>query len=90
MLAHRVPCKLCSFDAPNVSMHRGLGLSVVKPWGPWSAPDRSGDPAVLGYSTHYELNFTYATVKGAGHMVPTFRPGAALLMVDRFLTNRRL
>ena len=73
-----------------ISACRDLGLNTVKPWAPWSAPDQSGEPAVLGYSTHYEYNFTYATVKGAGHMVPTFRPRAALVMVDRFLTNRRL
>ena len=73
-----------------MNVYRGLGLRVVQPWAPWTAPDDSDEPAVLGYSTHYELNFTYATVKGAGHMVPTFRPRAALLMVDRFLKRRRL
>ena len=38
-----------------------------------------------GYTILYERNFTYATVKGAGHMVPMFRPEAAQTLVQRFV-----
>jgi carboxypeptidase C (cathepsin A) len=29
--------------------------------------------------------FTYLTVKAAGHMVPTFKPAESLAMIERFL-----
>ena len=32
------------------------------------------DKQVAGYVTTYEQNFNFVTVKGAGHMVPQFRP----------------
>ena len=46
--------------------------------------------ADLADTTRYAHNFTYATVKGAGHMVPTFRPAAALEMLRRYITKRSL
>ena len=95
----------------------GVPLKAGGEWRPWSQPDDSGDPAVLGCTlllffcaaacwffefrltgrfadladtTRYAHNFTYATVKGAGHMVPTFRPAAALEMLRRYITKRSL
>ena len=38
----------------------------------------------------YASNFTFATVKGAGHMVPLHRPAAAQTMVRGYLRDRRL
>jgi carboxypeptidase C (cathepsin A) len=44
---------------------------------------------MAGYVTVYEgapgHNFTYATVRGASHMVPQTKPLAALVMIDRFV-----
>jgi len=74
---------------PHVATERwtaGLGFDEVEPWRPWTV---SGD-YVGGYVTRYEHNFTYATVKGAGHMVPTYRPMAAQTMVRRFIEGQRL
>jgi hypothetical protein len=46
------------------------------------------DNQVAGYVTVFDRNgFTYATVKGAGHMVPETKPSAALAMFQRFLNN---
>ena len=32
-------------------------------------------------------NFTFITVKGAGHMVPEFKPVAAFQFLERFFKN---
>ena len=65
----------------------GLGLPVVDSWRPWLM-----DGIVAGYSTTYSVpgaphNFTFATVKLAGHMVPTYQPERAYAMFDRYLKN---
>jgi carboxypeptidase C (cathepsin A) len=74
--------------APAIISSRAARLR--RAWRPWTKADRSGEPAVLGYVTEYAHNFSYATIKGAGHMAPTFRPAAALEMLTRFLTRRSL
>lgn len=38
---------------------------------------------------HYN-GLVYATVRGAGHMVPQTKPSEALAMLERFLTTFRL
>jgi carboxypeptidase C (cathepsin A) len=42
---------------------------------------------VAGFSTRYEGGMTFATVKGAGHMVPQTHPELALELFQRFLEN---
>ena len=42
---------------------------------------------VAGYVTSYSQDFTFLTVKGAGHMVPQFRPKQAYSMFIRMVTN---
>ena len=44
---------------------------------------------VAGYVTEYDVGtrFAYVTIKGAGHMVPTFRPKEAQVMIQRFLNG---
>lgn len=54
-------CHLCSCEAWTSTM----GFKTERPWRPWTV---SGG-YVAGYTTGYAHNFTYATVKGAGHMV---------------------
>jgi len=54
-------------------------------WNSWTA-----DENVAGYFTAWDVpnsphNFTFATVKGAGHMVPETQPRAALALFYRFL-----
>lgn len=46
-------------------------------------------PQVAGYAVHYQ-GLVYATIKGAGHMVPEDKPLQALVMLDRFLQQRQL
>eukprot|EP00037_Helgoeca_nana_P001857 m.29993 g.29993 ORF g.29993 m.29993 type:complete len:490 (+) comp12178_c0_seq1:7913-9382(+) len=60
-----------------------LGLPLVKPWRPWTV-----DTQVAGYVTSYSQDFTFLTVKGAGHMVPQFRPKQAFSMFERMVTDQ--
>ena len=57
---------------------------TARGWAPWLTADRQ----VAGYAVHYRGGLVYATVRGAGHMVPESKPAEALEMVQRFL--RRL
>ena len=49
------------------------------------------DENVAGYFTAYAVNaghnFTFATVKGAGHMVPEVQPKSALSLFYRFMAG---
>jgi len=62
-----------------------LGFTEVSPYQMWTL-----NKYVQGYVTRYEHNFTFATVKGAGHMVPLYRPAAAHAMVSRFTATKQL
>ena len=44
---------------------------------------------VAGFVQDYE-GLSYATVKGAGHMVGQAKPEEALNLIDRFLRNKSL
>jgi carboxypeptidase C (cathepsin A) len=68
----------------NQEWTSNLGIPVQTPWHAWTINDQ-----VAGYATTYQLNnFTFATVKGAGHMVPQYKPIQALDMLRRFLTQQ--
>ena len=79
---------------------RELGFEETAPWRPWTAgsmdaPDDDSIRAgyVITYNTRTDggvHNFTYATVAGAGHMVPTHKPPQALALLRRFLANEPL
>lgn len=45
---------------------------------------------VAGYAVEYASGLTFATVKGAGHMVPETNPVQALAMFERFVSGRSL
>lgn len=67
---------------------RGV-LEVLSPWTPWYTSNRV-TPA--GYITRYTVpgsdkDFTFMTVRLAGHMVPSFRPGAAFDLFSRFVAG---
>ena len=68
---------------------RDLGYSIDKDWHPWtsdSASPGSSSNVLAGYSITYATNgFTFATVRGAGHEVPRYKPDFALTMVKKFV-----
>ena len=71
----------------------GLGFPVVEEWRGWNAGTNQNASAMInaGYVTTYAAkpnhNFTFVTIKGAGHMVPEFKPVAALQFLQRFFKN---
>jgi len=64
---------------------------VVKPWHPWysaSSDPGSSSHVIAGYAITYGLNnFTFVTIKGAGHEVPRYKPRFALSFLTKFLSG---
>ncbi|XP_062193852.1 serine carboxypeptidase 1-like [Phragmites australis] len=72
----------CSLTATRYSV-KDLNLTVTKKWRPWYTHDSE----VGGYVQQYQGGFTLASVRGAGHMVPTFQPKRSLVLLYAFLKN---
>ncbi|KAK4414504.1 Serine carboxypeptidase-like 40 [Sesamum alatum] len=62
-----------------------LKLPLKTPWHPWYLGGQVG-----GYTEEYEGNLTFATVRGAGHQVPTDQPARALSLIMHFLSGTHL
>ena len=63
-----------------------LGLPELEPWRPWTL---DGGAMMAGYVTRYETphGFDFVTVRGAGHMVPQFKPREAFALLSFFLNG---
>ncbi|XP_048230958.1 serine carboxypeptidase-like 25 isoform X2 [Ricinus communis] len=61
-----------------------LKLTTKVPWYPWYVKKQVG-----GWTEVYE-GLTFATVRGAGHEVPLFKPRAALQLFKSFLKGEQL
>nr|TKR78635.1 hypothetical protein D5086_0000279510 [Populus alba] len=57
-----------------------LGLNITEDWTPWYNHREVG-----GWT-----NYTFITVRGAGHQVPSYAPKRALQLVRHFLANKKL
>lgn len=62
-------------------------LEEQQPWTPWYTSNKR---APSGYITKYQapganVDFSFATIRLAGHMAPTFQPEPALVMLETFL-----
>ncbi|KAL3616297.1 Serine carboxypeptidase-like 20 [Castilleja foliolosa] len=64
---------------------RSVGYKIVDEWRPWMVKDQ-----VAGYIQGYDKNFTFLTIKGAGHTVPEYKPVEALEFYTRFLEGRKI
>ena len=76
LLLHTLPLK------KNYSNRYSIGhlkLAIKIPWYPWYVKKQVG-----GWIEVYE-GLTFATVRGAGHEVPLFKPRAALELFRSFL-----
>ncbi|XP_051144146.1 serine carboxypeptidase-like 40 [Andrographis paniculata] len=62
-----------------------MKLVTKIPWHPWYLARQVG-----GYTQVYEENLTFATIRGAGHMVPTDQPARALSLIRHFLAGTQL
>ena len=83
----------CGGQQPDVGQRGGGGgwPSVRRTiTAPLTSPQhRLACTQVAGYSVHYR-GLVYATVRGAGHMVPETKPAEALAMLERFLAALQL
>lgn len=61
-----------------------LNLPLIDEWRAWMVNNQ-----VAGYVREYK-GLTYATIKGAGHMVPQFKPPQALHFFTNFLNQQPL
>jgi serine carboxypeptidase-like clade 2 len=60
-----------------------LGMKVSKPWQVWLTPD---DKQAGGFVQEYENGqFTFITVRDAGHMVPGTQPKRAFHMINHIV-----
>eukprot|EP00029_Vermamoeba_vermiformis_P005640 TRINITY_DN2013_c0_g1_i1.p1 TRINITY_DN2013_c0_g1~~TRINITY_DN2013_c0_g1_i1.p1 ORF type:complete len:421 (+),score=102.89 TRINITY_DN2013_c0_g1_i1:1-1263(+) len=62
-----------------------LSRQVKSTWNAWTYNNDNGQQ-VAGWYVIFD-RMTYATIKGAGHMVPWYQPGPALQMLNNFLGN---
>lgn len=61
-----------------------LGLATRAKWRPWTVDGRQ---RVGGYVTEFEGDFSFLTIRGAGHMVPEYKPEASFEFLQRWLRN---
>ena len=63
-----------------------LGLGLQGGWNKWDEWTVNGQTA--GYLTKWaNTGFAFATVRGAGHEVPTYKPEAALQLFQSYLNG---
>ncbi|XP_076957529.1 serine carboxypeptidase 1-like [Bidens hawaiensis] len=60
-----------------------LQTSVKIPWYPWMYQGEGVGGYVVGYK-----NLTFVTIRGAGHLVPSYQPGRALAFFTSFLEGK--
>merc|ERR1719174_2637536 len=65
----------------------GLGYDTLAPWRPWKVNGQ-----VAGYVETFDTgtNFSFATVRDAGHMMPRYKPMQALHLMRQYLANQPL
>ncbi|CAM0951733.1 unnamed protein product [Alopecurus aequalis] len=75
---------MCPISATRYTIH-DLGVAVTEQWRPWTANREVG-----GYVQGYTGGLVFASVRGAGHMVPSSQPERALILVSSFLNGTLL
>ncbi|XP_039141766.1 LOW QUALITY PROTEIN: serine carboxypeptidase-like 18 [Dioscorea cayenensis subsp. rotundata] len=74
--------------APHIGTQtwiRSLNCSIIDDWRSWFSGGQ-----VTGYTRTYANNLTFATIYGAGHTGPEYKPRESLAMVKRWLSYQPL
>ncbi|ONK57646.1 uncharacterized protein A4U43_C09F2630 [Asparagus officinalis] len=93
---HRIPVWVFSGDQDSVvpllgsrtlvrELAHDLKFRMTVPYGAWFHKGQVG-----GYATEYGNILTFATVRGASHMVPYAQPARALTLFRSFISGQRL
>ncbi|XP_043694687.1 serine carboxypeptidase-like 42 [Telopea speciosissima] len=96
IIEHHIPVLIYSGDQDSVvplmgsrtlvkELAHDLNFEVTVPYGAWFHKDQVG-----GWATEYGNLLTFATVRGAGHMVPYAQPGRAFHLFSSFVHGKRL
>uniref|UniRef100_A0A7S1D1P9 Carboxypeptidase n=1 Tax=Cyclophora tenuis TaxID=216820 RepID=A0A7S1D1P9_CYCTE len=72
--------RINSFDAQNWTSH--LGFPKLEDWTPWTI---DGCRRMGGYVVRYDGMFDFLTIRGAGHMVPTYKPEATFAFLKAWI-----
>ncbi|XP_074555532.1 serine carboxypeptidase-like 18 [Curcuma longa] len=64
---------------------KSLNSSIMEDWRSWHVGGQ-----VAGYTMTYSNNLTFATVKGAGHTAPEYKPQECLAMLSRWISGAAL
>lgn len=76
---------ITSFATQNWTSHLGFDeLEHNGKWRPWTV---DGCQRMGGYVERYEGGFDFLTIRGAGHMVPTYKPAASFAFLKAWLNN---
>ncbi|XP_028085792.1 serine carboxypeptidase-like 40 isoform X2 [Camellia sinensis] len=75
----RVPVTSTKYSINKMKLH------LKTPWHPWYLNGEVG-----GYTEVYKGDLTFATVRGAGHLVPSYQPARALSLIMHFLAGTPL
>lgn len=87
VLIYNGEADLCVPFTDNEWWTRSMNYDVKEPWAQWLVAGEEGS-YVGGYRIQYDYNFTFATVRGAGHMVPETRPEASFTLFRDFLSKK--
>jgi len=72
----------------NYEWVRSMNIPETSAWHPWQASTVDGSRSWTGgFVTEYGKNFTFLTIKHAGHMVPQYEPEAAITFYSKFLKD---
>jgi len=71
----------------NYEWVRSMNIPESNPWSPWMVnyQDRQWTG---GFVVDYGSNFSFLTIKHAGHMVPQYEPEAAITFFTNFIQNK--
>ena len=67
----------------NDAWTASLQYPIVSDYAPWEVVGDHGNLYIGGYRVRYAHGLTFATVRGAGHMVAETRPEPALALFER-------